>query len=600
MKDDKRKSHGIHYTPPELADFLAQVTVSHLCKNEGPIEILDPACGGGSLLRAVHDATLPHSRGRLALFGFEQELGAIREAKNALSACGARSVTLENLDFLCLQGIETTVQGGQQRTFFDDEPSEYLERFDAIIANPPYVRTQVLGSKKSQQLARRFGLTGRVDLYHAFVIGMASVLKPGGVLGLLTSNRFLTIKSGASLRHLLRTRFCLEELYDLGDTKLFEAAVLPVILVARKQAPPSRTTCIFDRVYEYRNGGATAKVNCHCDSILDVLPDRNTKGIVETNKGLYTIERGTLLPSRGDEVWSLSTSESEEWLRIIDLHQAHAFDDIGIVRVGIKTTADRVFIRDDWNSLPTNQQPEKALLHPLITHFIANRWGPEEPPGKTRVLYPHVVCNGKRKPIVLSEYPKAKKYLGLHRERLEGRKYVIEAGRQWHEIWVPHNPADWQRPKIVFPDIAELPRFFMDYSGAIVNGDCYWITLRKGVINDWLLMMLAVANSSFITKYYDVVFHNKLYAGRRRFMTQYVKKFPVPHLDSRVGRRIVHLASELVKGASRRDIEPELDLLVWNSFGLEKELQGQVQLDFGVDDIALKPLKETEKAHACR
>ena len=64
---------------------------------------------------------------------------------------------------------------------------------------------------------------------------MANVLKPGGTLALLTSNRFLTVRSGATLRRLLHTEFDLEAIYDLGDTKLFSAAVLPVIVMARKQ-----------------------------------------------------------------------------------------------------------------------------------------------------------------------------------------------------------------------------------------------------------------------------------------------------------------------------------------------------------------------------
>ena len=70
------------------------------------------------------------------------------------------------------------------------------------------------------------------------------------MLGLLASNRFLTVKSGASLRELLRRKFALDALYDLGDTKLFTAAVLPVVVVAKKQRPETFSTCIFDRVYE--------------------------------------------------------------------------------------------------------------------------------------------------------------------------------------------------------------------------------------------------------------------------------------------------------------------------------------------------------------
>ena len=570
MKHTKRKSRGIHYTPRELAEFFAKVTMNHVRKPTGTIDILDPACGGGSLLRAIYDTVSPHVRGRVGLFGFERERDGLHEAQRSLSSCKVRTVTIEEMDFLSLPGIEYTCLKSHQRSLFDDEESGYVGRFDAVIANPPYVRTQVLGSSRAQELARRFGLRGRVDLYHAFVVGMASVLKPGGVLGLLTSNRFLTIKSGGSLRRLLRTEFSLEEMYDMGDTKLFEAAVLPVILVARRQSPASEGTCTFDRVYECRNAGASVEVDHRRDSVLDALLDRATKGVVQTPRGTYTIERGTLLPSKGDDVWSLSNAESENWLRALYSKRVHTFHDLGVVRVGIKTTADKVFIRDDWESL--SQQPEDALLRPLITHFIAARWSASERPGGTRVLYPHETKNGKRAPIVLSDFPNASAYLHSHRRRLEGREYVIEAGRRWYEIWVPHNPSDWQRPKIVFPDIAERPRFFLDSTGAIVNGDCYWITLREGVAEDWLLMMLAVANSTFIARFYDVLFHNKLYAGRRRFMTQYVKEFPLPALDSKVGKRIAELASTLVTVPDERGCEAELDALVWEAFGLAEEI----------------------------
>ena len=34
---------------------------------------------------------------------------------------------------------------------------------------------------------------------------------------------------------MLRTQFTLQAIYDLGDTKLFAAAVLPVIVVATKK-----------------------------------------------------------------------------------------------------------------------------------------------------------------------------------------------------------------------------------------------------------------------------------------------------------------------------------------------------------------------------
>ena len=415
-------------------------------------------------------------RKRVILYGYETDGDALRQAAGLLANAGVGDVVLEQQDFLAIEGIDVGPRRGQL-SLLDDFESAALRQFDAVIANPPYVRTQVLGAATAQELARRFGLTGRVDLYHAFTKAMANVLKPGGVLGLLTSNRFLTVKSGASLRRLLRTEFDLEAIYDLGDTKLFTAAVLPVIVVARKQRA-GNASCVFDRVYEHRPNGEAAAPDHECAGVLDAFRDHNVKGLVRTERGTFKIERGVLEATDDDEAWSLSTSDYQEWLDRVETQRRYSFDDVANIRVGIKTTADEVFIRDDWESLPKRLQPEAELLRPLITHIETERWIPTAP--KRKVLYTHTVENGKRVPIRLKDYPRARAYLESHKERLSSRRYVIEAGRQWYEIWVPHNPSDWSRPKIASPDISEEPRFCFDPSGAIVNGDCYWMTLRPG------------------------------------------------------------------------------------------------------------------------
>ena len=281
-------------------------------------------------------------------------------------------------------------------------------------------------------------------------------------------------------------------------------------------------------------------------------------------------------------MWTLSTPQSDRWLASVARHQTETFADVAHVRVGIKSTADAVFIRQDWQELEPEHQPECTVVHPLITHHDAGRWsmsmsttgtgtGDDEAATRKSVLYPHVTRDGRRMAIDLSKFPRAAAYLSLHRERLEGRRYVIEGGRKWYEIWVPHDPSDWAKPKVVFPDIAEHPTFFWDDSGAIVNGDCYWITLKDDVPKDWLYLILAIGNSSFITQFYDHLFFNKLYAGRRRFMTQYVKQFPLPDLESPVARKIVSLTKKAVRAkrqASRAKFETQIDALVSEAFGV--------------------------------
>jgi adenine-specific DNA-methyltransferase len=573
MQENQIKANGIHYTPPALAEYLAAVTVEAYGQIKGKIEVLDPACGDGALLFALAQQFPRSIRARTILHGYETDSNAIQNARKLLCDIGVRAVNITQQDFLSLRGIDSNLRERQMSFLDQNNNEETQERFDAVIANPPYVRTQLLGAAKAQELAKRFHLSGRVDLYQAFVKAMANVLKPGGIMGLLTSNRFLTVKSGVALRNLLRSEFEVIAIYDLGDTKLFSAAVLPVIVVAKRTIDQHNGACLFDRVYEYRSTAPPSTVARKYPSVLDAFKDRKVSGIVATKTGLYKIERGLLLAKNNAEAWSLSTSAYQKWLLKVESNRHCAFESVAYIRVGIKTTADDVFIRNDWDSLPSKIQPEKELLLPLITHANAGKWIAIKSPNEQYVLYPHTMRSGKRVPVDIKVYPRARAYLESHRERLSRRKYVIEAGRQWYEIWVPHNPMDWAKPKIVFPDIAEEPRFIIDSSGALVNGNCYWITLRPGFDKKWLYLILAVANSSFITKYYDLAFHNKLYAGRRRFMTQYVRMFPLPDLKTALSREIIELSSRLVddKGINK-ELENRIDGLVWRSFGLSKEV----------------------------
>src|SRR5690606_16185206 len=143
--------------------------------------------------------------------------------------------------------------------------------------------------------------------------------------------------------------------------------------------------------------------------------------------------------------------------------------------------------------------------------------------------------------------------LRAHEDRLRGRAYVTRAGRSWFEIWVPQRPALWRPPKIVFPDISEEARFALDTTGAVVNGDCYWISFAGLPSPDVGYLMLAVANSRLGVRFYDTVCGNRLYARRRRWITQYVDRLPLPDPASPASRRAFALARDLCAAADVAD-----------------------------------------------
>lgn len=522
------KRHGKHYTPAALADFLAACVLRQLAES-GRIRIcvLDPACGDGELLFAVHrmaEELFPAAE--ISLVGYDLDADAIEVAQERASELGVAAEWHQG-DFL---QIGRKLPAGA---------------FDAIITNPPYVRTQQLGQETAQLLASEFKLSGRIDLTHPFVVMMPSLLRPNGVVGLLCSNRFLTTKAGANMRRVFQTSLDPVEIYDLGDTKLFSAAVLPAIVIAANRPPRESDICSFSSAYVNEVSSVTSG-----ESIFAALTAHHDSVVSHEGRAI-SVRIGTLVRSPSTvEPWRAAYASSDDWLEGIQAATWRTFGDIAKIRVGIKTTADRVFISDSWESL--SPKPEDDVLLPLITHDNVTPWQVSEHLG-TRVLYPYDLSREKRTLLDMKRYPNAMDYLESHGEQLKGRRYVIEGGRQWFEIWVPHKPTMWKIPKIVFPDISVEARFAIDRSGAVVNGDCYWISLADIGSEDIALLMLAVANSSLGKRFYDEVCGNKLYSGRRRWMTQYVSRLPLPDPQTEVASQLIQATRKLVDSKSVPD-----------------------------------------------
>lgn len=479
------------------------------------------------------------------LTGYDTDSEAIRKALRRL---GNRP----NVNLHCADFLEMVADNRRTRLFEDNEVNQL--GFDLVISNPPYVRTQTLGTHVTRALGSRFGLTGRIDLYQAFTVAMIDALRPLGAMGLLCSNKFLTNQTGSSMRKLLRQELMLKEIIDLGDTKLFDAAVLPVIISGIRSTEEHNENVIFRSVYETKL--SSNKNPEKVDSILDALSGR-LSGFVFDGERNYIVREGVLDNTDSNLPWNPIDRDTRMRLTHIRHRYLPPLKQFGKVRVGVKTTADEVFIRNDWKQLPDYLRPESELLKPLITHRNVNAWCSE--PGDRMILYPHQEQAGKTVPILLENYPRAATYLKNHRNRLESRSYVTKAGRSWYEIWVPQKPALWPRRKVVFPDITDSPRFAIDESGAVINGDCYWMVVDDPNVAE---VIMAVGNSSFCTWFYDSACGNYLYAGRRRFMKQYIERLPLPEPTAEI--------ADLIRKLRLSNKFNDIDDLIWKLVGLEK------------------------------
>ena len=559
----EEKAGGATYTPSLLADFVAdQIVGCARLEANSTIRLLDPAVGDGELLLSLLTKLDSQTEACIEVHGFETDATALAHARRRIAAAFPKADLRLQLGSFLEFVLKQSAISPTSSLFSASEP----ESFDLIIANPPYVRTQIMGAAQANELADTFGLSGRVDLYHAFLIGVAHVLRAGGTAGIIVSNRFMTTKGGASVRAALRDRLSLRHVWDLGDTKLFDAAVLPSVILAEGRNGHDLSPPAFTSIYE-TNELTTVRAENPIVALAMAGP------VVLTDGRRFRVQHG-ILDSSGaaDDLWRIATDSGDAWLATVMAHTCSTFRDIGKIRVGVKTCADKVFIRSDWNAMPDHERPE--LLRPVTTHHIAGRFRPTPHKKHRSILYPHEMVHGQRHATDLALYPKTRAYLEKHRATLEARTYVIEGGRQWYELWVPQDPGSWSAPKLVFKDISERPTFWVDLDGTIVNGDCYWLTCIRPDQADLLWLAAAVANSTFAEAFYDRRFNNKLYAGRRRFITQYVEQFPLPDPKTPLARHIIAKAKAIYDAAGSPEaeaLETRLDQMVWEAFGLSIE-----------------------------
>ena len=107
---------------------------------------MDPAVGEGELLLSLGKLLKKHyPDSKLILVGYETDADVTKTTSQALAKIFPDDkVDIINQDFLSVEPVA---------------------QYDYVIANPPYIRTQILGTDKAQELANRYSLSGRIDIY---------------------------------------------------------------------------------------------------------------------------------------------------------------------------------------------------------------------------------------------------------------------------------------------------------------------------------------------------------------------------------------------------------------------------------------------------
>jgi len=109
--------------------------------------------------------------------------------------------------------------------------------FDIVLANPPYVRQELISAlKPALKTVYPAVYAGTADLYCYFYARALQLLKPGGMLAFISSNKWFRAAYGKNLRAHIAATCAVRSITDFGDLPVFESAsAYPMIFIAEKQ-----------------------------------------------------------------------------------------------------------------------------------------------------------------------------------------------------------------------------------------------------------------------------------------------------------------------------------------------------------------------------
>jgi hypothetical protein len=120
--------------------------------------------------------------------------------------------------------------------FFDPEWMFGIkDGFDICIGNPPYVRQEQIKELKPVFKQNFQCFTGVADLFVYFFERGYQLLKTGGVLSYICSNKYFRSGYGEKLRDFLGKNTTIQQLIDFGDTDVFTAIAYPSIILFSKE-----------------------------------------------------------------------------------------------------------------------------------------------------------------------------------------------------------------------------------------------------------------------------------------------------------------------------------------------------------------------------
>jgi hypothetical protein len=420
--------------------------------------------------------------------------------------------------------------------------------FDIVIANPPYVRQELIKEQKPLIEAEGYvTYTGTADLLVYFYERAIQLLKPKGVLTFITSNKFYRAGYGEKLRSHLAENLTLHTLIDFRDAPVFNGVIAYAsILIGQKEKAHS--------------GHTVAALPWDQEKPAAALPLEISKAFPVAQSSLTSDGWRLVSP----EVQALLTKLRQTGTPLGEYVEGRFYR-------GVLTGFNEAFVidgkkRDELIAADPNSE---QIIKPFLRGRDVKRW---------QATHADLWLIFTRRGTDIESYPAIKEHLSQFRKQLEpkpaswpynkkwgGRK---EGSYQWFEI--QDNIAYWQefeKPKIVIPAIERQASYACEIDG------CYSNDKTSICVSDESPFLTSLLNSDtiqFILEQISATRQN----GYFEYKPMYVEPLPIPPATPEDKTRLTALAVACAEAVRKQDaaalatLESEINRIVYRLFAL--------------------------------
>lgn len=236
---EERHSLGQYYTPPKIVDFITRTTV-----RAADDTVFDPACGSGRFLTNAYNHLEElgdnpgHAQLLSQLYGvdvnrFPVHLTALNLAIQDPTT-EPSEVNVERADFFHVDpGRVAGSNGDTERADGSGEferGTVFPASVDAVVANPPYVRQELVDKARCREHLKRnqfaVDIDERSDIYSYFFTHASEFLSEDGRIGMITPDKWLSVEYGKGLREFFLERFEIRAIVSF-PSRVFDDALVP-------------------------------------------------------------------------------------------------------------------------------------------------------------------------------------------------------------------------------------------------------------------------------------------------------------------------------------------------------------------------------------